>query len=461
MHALGLYVDGETLRVALLSRKKQAVEVELLRSFPLHTAPGENVKPLYMLEAVLAGKKASVVSGLDAGDVLLREVDFKLRSKREVLSVLPFQVEPLIPYPLEEAILLPFFEKRDQGMRVTLLATTQTQLKHHLDQMGALQVDPDLVSCTPAALFRTARLVYPEYKALYLFHLGAQKSIFAVVLDGKLILSHTLNMGLQHFVDHPQGFQKELDRLLAFAKKKLPALPEAFLLTGHIPTSFQELFAPHTVLPTEKIDLSYALSIGLALEGLFQDEKTVQFRRGGFTPAVHVKKRTRQLGVGVALCLLLAVAMGTSRLWILEHRKAALHAALQERGYDEENLVEAVFNWESALGSKKRSFPYFPSVPKVSDVLAWLSTHPQLISAEPGEKIDIRQVRYQLVKYPKIGEKIEPYQAKVELEFTATSPRLARTFHDALMEGGGLVDARQEIAWKANQQTYYTSFFLK
>jgi type IV pilus assembly protein PilM len=455
MHTLGLHVDGDTLRVALLRRHNKTIEIELLRSFPL-----ADVKPLYMLESVLAEKKVDLVTGLDASEVLLRQIDFKLRMKRQILAVLPFQVETLIPYPLEEAILLPFFKRKDQETSVTLLSTTQNHLKRHLEFINTLEVDPDFVSCAPAALFRTARFLYPEHPSLYLLHFGTHKSLFAVMVDGALALSHTLNMGSQSLLENPQAFQNELDRQLAFAKKKLPKLPEAFLLTGQTNPQRKELTFAHTVLESET-DLSYALPIGLALDGLLRDPQTVQFRKGAFVPPLHVKKRLKQLGMAVSLCLAAALFTWTCGHFVLASRKAGLHAALQQNGRDQENLEDALFEWEEALASKKHSFPYFPTVPKVSDALAWLSTHPQLIAEEEKEKIEIKNFRYLLTKYPKIGEKTEPYQAKVELEFTATSPRLARAFHDALMRGDRLVNAKQEITWKAHQNTYQTSFFLR
>ncbi|MBS0653899.1 MAG: hypothetical protein JSR39_10305, partial [Verrucomicrobia bacterium] len=63
-------------------------------------------------------------------------------------------------------------------------------------------------------------------------------------------------------------------------------------------------------------------------------------------------------------------------------------------------------------------------------------------------------------KHPKLGEAGGVYAAKVDLELTSSTPRLAREFHDALLKGDRIVNAKKEIKWNAQQNTYWTSFEL-
>ena len=120
-------------------------------------------------------------------------------------------------------------------------------------------------------------------------------------------------------------------------------------------------------------------------------------------------------------------------------------------------MQQLLAQWKQSLASQTRPFPYLLSVPKVSDVLAWLSTHPQLL-LHTG--IEIQKVHYSLVQYPKLQQASLQTQAKVDLEFTASTPTAARAFHDALLRGEGPVDAKQKVAWTVHQNIYHTSFYL-
>lgn len=110
------------------------------------------------------------------------------------------------------------------------------------------------------------------------------------------------------------------------------------------------------------------------------------------------------------------------------------------------------------------SFPLHANIPRVSDLLAWLSQHPTVVGAPEsnGEpRIQIDNFNYILVKRPMLGKKNDKYQVKVEMEFTSSTPKWAREFHDALIAPNDWIDAKNEVKWSSNRGKYKTSFFLK
>ena len=124
-----------------------------------------------------------------------------------------------------------------------------------------------------------------------------------------------------------------------------------------------------------------------------------------------------------------------------------------------ENGIDA---WTSAIEKNNKEYPYILQAPRVSEVLSWLSSHSLLReSYEEGDPIDVKDLRYQLVSYPKIDHPKEPYLAKVEIEFKFESAMNARKFHEALRKGDDLVNPNLEISWDALSDGYRTSFFLK
>lgn len=130
-------------------------------------------------------------------------------------------------------------------------------------------------------------------------------------------------------------------------------------------------------------------------------------------------------------------------------------ASLQE-------IKEGLMTWEGTLKGKKNTFALVPNVPKVSDLLAYLSTHPALITEDGARKegSEIESIHYSLVKYPKIGDPSTPYVATVELQLSSSTPRVARDFHEALLKGDSIVNAKKEIKWQTHNQNYHTSFEL-
>lgn len=139
---------------------------------------------------------------------------------------------------------------------------------------------------------------------------------------------------------------------------------------------------------------------------------------------------------------------------------------IQASELDATDISQRIDFLESGIKSMPDSFPLLPNIPRVSDVLVWISTHPKLICKDNSVPLDclpftIDIFNYSLVKRPEINKKSEKYQVKIDLEFSTSSPRLAREFHDALITPNDFVDPKGEIKWTATKGKYRTSFYLK
>jgi type IV pilus assembly protein PilM len=131
-----------------------------------------------------------------------------------------------------------------------------------------------------------------------------------------------------------------------------------------------------------------------------------------------------------------------------------------------EDLTTRLNYLDRDIQSTPQTFPLRANVPLVSDVLAWISSHPNFISQplnEPGsgKSLQIVSFNYTMVKRPEPTKKQEKYQVKVEMEFSSPTPKMAREFHDALIAPNDMVDPKAEIKWNSNKDLYRTSFYLK
>jgi type IV pilus assembly protein PilM len=246
----------------------------------------------------------------------------------------------------------------------------------------------------------------------------------------------------------------------------------------------------------------YAIPIGLALTALPKVKDQINFRQNEFAYSNPWKRYKKPIAIYMALCCLLAFFLYLfGETWIGYHEdklKEEYGKILQvmnksyhsfEEEYEQKNptvkrfedtiiplknltrqeLIERLNALEKELQGAPDIFPLLPNTPRVSDVLAWLSTHPNVVlktteqTHETNDQtlLQIESFSYALVKRPELSKKQERYQVKIELEFSSPTPKLAREFHDALITPNDFVDPKGEIKWNSNRGKYRTSFFLK
>ncbi len=130
-----------------------------------------------------------------------------------------------------------------------------------------------------------------------------------------------------------------------------------------------------------------------------------------------------------------------------------------------EDLSDRLNYLDAELEKAPEPIALMPNTPRVSDVLAWLASHPNVVWAgdeNEGRKslVQIQHFNYSMMKRPEEKKRGGRYEVKVELEFTSPTPKSAREFHDALIEDTTFVDTKGEIKWSSNRGLYRTSFYL-
>lgn len=116
---------------------------------------------------------------------------------------------------------------------------------------------------------------------------------------------------------------------------------------------------------------------------------------------------------------------------------------------------------ERGLQASPDLFPLMPNIPRVSDVLAWLSTHEKVVGPNAEQPlIRLQNFHYSIVKRPEMSKKQEKYQVKVEIEFISANQTAAREFHDALIAPNKFIDPKLDVKWSASEGKYKAVFFL-
>lgn len=464
MFYIGITLEKDVFRVAILKKEKQSVLVESVHTFPYGS---DNVKLFYNLPPFHTGKEICIASGLSSSETFIRKLYLPLKDKRKILAALPFQLESLIPFPSDALIICALFKSLSKQMTsVTVIAAAKENLTLQLESLKHLDIAVDVVSCAPNALMRFGRWAHPEENKILTIDIRDQKLCCVVFEGNEIILSQTIT-----FCSNDQ-VAIDLEKLSAFLTQK-GAIDQStpWILTGEI--DFAEQIS--SVFRGERLkimeDPKCVVSIGFALDAMSQDQYCVQFCQKEFTPAHTLEKRKKKGFAYLAFCLGAALLMLTGSTWMQNKKLSHLAYKLQgclptslSKGsfatLDE--IEEKIIRWESSLRGPKNAFAFVPDVPVVSDILAWLSAHPALATEDGGQKegLEIKSVHYTLTKYPKVGETSSPYFAQTELEFFSKTPRAARDFHEALLKGDKIVNAKKDVKWQTQNQTYNAAFEL-
>lgn len=481
----------------------------------------KNPKFQYWLENDL------VVSALSGEDVLVRPMDIKLTKQKEIDQVLYFQAEPLIPFPIDDTVVDRIIMGRDkEGTALTLLAVPGEKLQYHLDELSQVGIEPEVVTSEQAALSAYLQTIIPQddsadLKAQILICLESDHTTCILNKKGRLAAAQTIPIGCQNLKSVAseenkqelkeafEGLRNEITRVVYALGKQLRGEElSGIVITGEganwgslgkdLTSNLQKpliVVRPLKGLTLEQQNL-FATPLGAALTGLPHFKDQVNFRQNKYRFSNPLKRFKKALFVYGLVALGLAGAAYFSGLQYLGYQEDKVREnyvqmlARIKRPFNEveglylkkdptdPSLVKDVKQLpiyeitkrldflEKEIHSAPALFPLFPNVPRVSDVLAWLTSHPHVVLKEDGKEnieslVQIESLSYMMTKRPELNKKSERYQVKVELELTAMSPKEAREFHDALISPNDMVDPKAEVKWNATKGRYRTSFFLK
>lgn len=538
INSIGLELTATNIKIAVVNQVHGVPVIEELQSIPLSQA--SNVKQFYT-------QQPFITTGVSGSEILLRVLELPLTKEKDINESLIFQAEPLLPYPIDQALLAKqTLNQSAEGTELLLLTLKKEALQAHLDRWQEIQIEPEKVACVQAALCQFGKTYISAEKAVIIVHMQQETTTCVLILEGKLLASFSQQEGLNLLYravekDFPNEDAQEKIKSLDFASlppESSPHLttalkrlqqnvakmtfalikelkgpsPDFIALTGdgvhllHFSQALlQQLPSPiwNEDFSQDKVSLkdklSFAEGIGLAINSLPSQKEPIDFRVQEFAYAQPWKRIKVPLGAYFVCILLLSTifyffSRDLLRLEEIEIKRNYVDLLANiGKSYDQfettflsknplakeksqgeitpvlhltiDDLQERMAFLQKDIQSTPDTFPLFANVPRVSDVLAWLSQHPAVLSIdEKGEaenRLKLDSLNYMMIKRPDQSKKQEKYQVKVELEFSTAIPKWAREFHDALIAPNAFVDPKGEIKWNANRSKYKTSFYLK
>jgi type IV pilus assembly protein PilM len=203
--AVGVDLGSHTLKVVELRSTWKGVEMVKAAERRLPAENGTPCQPEQVAQALTellsahAIKPAYVVSAIPAHATFVRNLVLPFRDPRRIREVLKFELEPHIPYPVEDVI-VDFAKIRDTetgGSEVLASAVPTTTMTDHLRIFELAGLVPDIVDWEIFGELNAylAWRSLPDPGPVALVNLGASKTTVKVIKDGSIRFTRSIVRG--------------------------------------------------------------------------------------------------------------------------------------------------------------------------------------------------------------------------------------------------------------------------
>ncbi len=147
---------------------------------------------------------------------IVRSLTVPFRGQKKVVSALRFELEPHIPFPIEELMLdFSIVSESKKDTEVLTLGVRKQHIQNYIQYMREFSAEPE------TAVINSLGLVYlwkniskgsGKLKSALLIH--KDFSTLAVLYEGKLVFIRHLVLGVQSYYENPEVFAREVQNSL-------------------------------------------------------------------------------------------------------------------------------------------------------------------------------------------------------------------------------------------------------
>ncbi|MDB4977515.1 MAG: ral secretion pathway protein [Myxococcaceae bacterium] len=333
---LGIDIGARSIRGALIRTSLRALSVERYVEVNIEALSASSPRAelvqvaLRQLLDELGSAPDSIVAAVDGARASLRAIKLPLAAKKRIGEVLPFELDPLLPFPIDEAVLdYQEIGPRDGELAFLAAAVPEAAVGEVLALYAGAQITPRELAVGGAALDGLMTFVTPpEEGATLLIHLDTHASDICIVRGNKQCeLARSLNEGAESAVARPLLFRTALNQtVMKYRAEGGPAI-EKVLVMGvgaddpavlqRISDALQvqvESVALPTVSGSETLP-SPVFGRALALAGrTVRRSKRIDMRRGKYALPRGVSQ-LRDYALLATVCVLAVMLSYTFSVW--------------------------------------------------------------------------------------------------------------------------------------------------
>ncbi len=215
---LGIDIGARSVRGALLKTSLRTLETERYLEVPrMDLAPDS--PPMAGVNAAIAELLASlpsapdgIIAAIDGSRISLRRVKIPEAARKRTQEVLPFELDPLLPFPVDEAVVdYQEVEIRDGQLDLLTACVPEGVVEEALAQLAEVGLNPRELAVGAAALDGLlATLNPPAGEAWLLLDIGQNHTDVCVVRNGACELARTIDEGMEAIRARPQAMKHNL-----------------------------------------------------------------------------------------------------------------------------------------------------------------------------------------------------------------------------------------------------------
>ncbi len=216
---VGLDIGQTGLKAVRFRRRLSGRETIDYFQHPLPFSRPEDLEPARRVQSLRGflwknGLYATdrLVTAIPCQDLFVRTLSFPFKDSTKLAQVVPFEVENLVPMPLEDlavgSLVLPPGQTADgtplesKGSEVLVTAAPRDKVAEHLNFLAQADVEPSAINVDAMALFSVTQYLQDEGAAvpqdLAIIDIGASKTTFCLVQGGRPLVLRTILWGGNH-----------------------------------------------------------------------------------------------------------------------------------------------------------------------------------------------------------------------------------------------------------------------
>src|SRR3989304_4969803 len=184
-------LDSGSHSVKVVLARERLGKVDLLQFYEKPIANNsiqEVIRALFREKGLHPDIIVSSVSG-NAASVHYLQIPFSDENK--IRQVIPYEVESMVPFPLEEMVIDQFILARgngtpaNNGSSVCIGLIRKSTLQHYINTLKGAHIDPKIIELESLALYHAFMQWYKTEDTVALLDIGASKSNLCIVAKGK------------------------------------------------------------------------------------------------------------------------------------------------------------------------------------------------------------------------------------------------------------------------------------
>ncbi|MBI5406778.1 MAG: pilus assembly protein PilM [Nitrospirae bacterium] len=195
----GLDIGSHSVKVVLA--RERLGRIDLLQ---FYEKPIANNNIQEVIRAIFREKGLHpdiIVSSVSGSAVSVHYLQIPFSDENKITQVIPYEVESLVPFPLEEMIIDQFVLAKsngtaaNNGSSVCVALIRKSALQHYINTLKGVHIDPKIIELESLALYHAFMQWYKTEDTVALLDIGASKSNLCIAAKGKPRLVRTFYRG--------------------------------------------------------------------------------------------------------------------------------------------------------------------------------------------------------------------------------------------------------------------------